>query len=150
MEFEIKGIKYRAAKLNVFDQFKVSRKLLPVLAGVMVDFGSVRSMLPAGGMENANFDALAPVLEKVLPRIASEMSALSDEDTNAIIHPCLAVVVRQNGKTWAPVFNNGALMFDDIDLFSMLQMVARVVADSLGNFLPALPTSETSTSPSLD
>ncbi|SFB04119.1 hypothetical protein SAMN05216502_105425 [Citrobacter amalonaticus] len=143
MEFEIKGIKYNAGKLSVFDQLKVSRKLLPVLTGVLADFGSVRAMLPAGGMENANLDALAPVLEKVLPRIASELSALSEEDTNAIIHPCLAVVARQNGKTWAPVFNSGQLMFDDLDLFSMLQIVARVVADSLGNFLPALPTSAT-------
>jgi hypothetical protein len=34
-------------------------------------------------------------------------------------------------------------MFDDIDLFTMLQLVARVVADSLGNFLKELPASET-------
>ena len=34
MEFEIKGVKYRTAKLSVFEQLKVSRKLLPVLAGM--------------------------------------------------------------------------------------------------------------------
>ena len=39
---------------------------------------------------------------------------------------------------------SGTLMFDDIDLMAMLQLVARVVADSLGNFLPELPTSATS------
>lgn len=39
MEFEIKGVKYRTAKLSVFDQLKVTRKLLPVLAGMMSDFG---------------------------------------------------------------------------------------------------------------
>ncbi|HAT2283676.1 TPA: hypothetical protein I8190_000356 [Citrobacter freundii] len=147
MEFEIKGVNYRTAKLDVFQQLKVSRKLLPILAGVLADFGSVRAMLPAGGLENANPDALAPVLEKVLPRIAEELAALSEDDTNAIIHPCLAVVVRENGKVWAPVFNSGQLMFDDIDLFSMLQLVARVVADSLGNFLPALPISATPDQP---
>ncbi|MDB2181716.1 phage tail assembly chaperone [Citrobacter farmeri] len=147
MEFEIKGVNYRTAKLDVFQQLKVSRKLLPILAGVLADFGSVRAMLPAGGLENANLDALAPVLEKVLPRIAEELAALSEDDTNAIIHPCLAVVVRENGKVWAPVFNSGQLMFDDIDLFSMLQLVARVVADSLGNFLPALPISATPDQP---
>jgi hypothetical protein len=32
-----------------------------------------------------------------------------------------------------------ALMFDDIDLFTMLQLVARVVADSLGNFCQNSP-----------
>ncbi|KOP00934.1 phage tail assembly chaperone, partial [Salmonella enterica] len=39
--------------------------------------------------------------------------------------------------------NSGQLVFDDIDLLTMLQLVARVVADSLGNFLPVNPTSAT-------
>ncbi len=38
-------------------------------------------------------------------------------------------------------------MFDDIDLLTMLQLVARVVADSLGNFLQGLPTNGTPTPP---
>lgn len=59
------------------------------------------------------------------------------------IHPCLAVVSRKHMDGWTPVFNSGHLMFDDIDLLTMLQLVARVVADSLGNFLPVSPTSAT-------
>ncbi|HBW0960607.1 TPA: hypothetical protein MED93_005896, partial [Klebsiella pneumoniae] len=73
--------------------------------------------------------------------------ALPDEDVNAVIHPCLSVVSRQHEKGWAKVFDQGALMFDDIDLFTMLQLVARVVADSLGNFLKELPGSGTPTQP---
>lgn len=38
MECNINGVEYRAAKLNVFDQLKVTRKLLPLLAGMMTDF----------------------------------------------------------------------------------------------------------------
>lgn len=149
MECTIKGVNYRANKLGVFDQLKVSRKLLPILAGLMSDFGSIKGLLPDGGVKElfnseqgedgektVNLERLEPIFNTLLPRIADELSKLSEEDTNAIIHPCLAVVVRQNGKTWAPVFRSSELMFDDIDLFSMLQLVARVVADSLGNFLP--------------
>lgn len=44
------------------------------------------------------------------------------------------------------MFNSGQLMFDDIDLLTMLQLVARVVADSLGNFA-GLPTNGTPTPP---
>ncbi|MFP8577351.1 phage tail assembly chaperone [Klebsiella pasteurii] len=144
MECTINGVNYRANKLGVFDQLKVSRKLLPILAGLMSDFSSIKALLPASAqLDSGSLDKLEPVFNTLLPRIADEVSKLSEEDTNAIIHPCLAVVVRQNGKTWAPVFRSGELMFDDIDLFSMLQLVARVVADSLGNFLPELPTSET-------
>ncbi|CAH3283021.1 phage tail assembly chaperone [Citrobacter freundii] len=144
MECTIKDHDYRVAKLSVFDQLKVTRKLLPVLAGMMADFGSIRSLLPADGkIDSAKFDALKPVFETLLPRIADVLSSLSEEDTNAIIHPCLSVVSRKHMDGWTPVFNSGQLMFDDIDLLTMLQLVARVVADSLGNFLPVSPTSVT-------
>ncbi|QLP47266.1 phage tail assembly chaperone [Klebsiella michiganensis] len=146
MECTIKGVNYRANKLGVFEQLKVSRKLLPILAGLMADFSSIKAMLPTTTtLDSGNLDKLEPVFNTLLPRIADELSKLTEDDTNAIIHPCLAMVVRENGKQWTPVFRSGELMFDDIDLFSMLQLVARVVADSLGNFLPELPDNATPT-----
>ncbi|MDU5837763.1 MAG: hypothetical protein E6Z53_11970 [Pantoea sp.] len=135
MEFEIKGVQYRTAKLSVFDQLKVSRKLLPVLAGMLADFQGIKAAAEGGDAYKA--------METALPKIADSLAGMSEEDTNAIIFPCLSVVSRQNGKSWSPVMSQGTLMFDDIDLMSMLQMVGRVVGDSLGNFLPALPASET-------
>jgi hypothetical protein len=134
MEFEIKGVNYRASKLSVFDQLKVSRKLLPVLAGMLGDFQGIKAAAQGGDVNKA--------IESALPKIADSLADMSEEDTNAIIFPCLSVVARQNGKVWAPVMVQGALMFDDIDLMSMLQIVGRVVGDSLGNFLPAATDKE--------
>jgi len=134
MEFEIKGVNYRASKLSVFDQLKVSRKLLPVLAGMLGDFQGIKAAAQGGDVNKA--------IESALPKIADSLAEMSEEDTNAIIFPCLSVVARQNGKVWAPVMVQGSLMFDDIDLMSMLQIVGRVVGDSLGNFLPAAPDKE--------
>lgn len=145
MEFEIKGVKYRTAKLSVFDQLKVTRKLLPVLAGMMSDFGSIRSRLPADGkIDTVKFEQLKPVFETMLPRIAEELSSLTRRWTPMrLFIPVLAVVSRRHMDGWVPVFTQGELMFDDIDLLVMLQLVARVVADSLGNFLPTPLTSTT-------
>lgn len=146
MEFEIKGVRYRTAKLTVFDQLKVTRKLLPVLAGLFSEFGTIRNLLPKPGDEKTTdtLDSYAPLFEKLLPHVADQLAGLSEEDTNAIIFPCLAVVSRHQDKaSWVPVTRQGELMFDDIDLISMLQMVGRVVGDSLGNILPAAPVSET-------
>lgn len=134
MEFEIKGVNYRTSKLSVFDQLKVSRKLLPVLAGLLGDFQALKSATQGGDVYKA--------LETALPKIAESLADMSEEDTNAIILPCLSVVARQNGKVWTPVMSQNELMFDDIDLMSMLQIVGRVVGDSLGNFLPAAPDKE--------
>jgi hypothetical protein len=125
MEFEIKGVNYRTAKLDVFQQLKVSRKLLPVLAGLVSEFSTLKAQAAAGNS--------GAVLESVLPKIADTLAALPDEDVNAVIHPCLGVVSRQHEKGGRKS-SIRALMFDDIDLFTMLQLVARVVADSLGNF----------------
>lgn len=139
MEFQIKGVNYRAAKLDVFQQLKVSRKLLPVLAGLVSEFSTLKAQAVAGNS--------GAVVESVLPKIADTLAALPDDDVNAVIYPCMGVVSRQHEKGWVKVFDQGVLMFDDIDLFTMLQLVARVVADSLGNFLKELPASETPTPP---
>ncbi|MRT14847.1 hypothetical protein GJV07_21460 [Enterobacteriaceae bacterium RIT711] len=139
MEFDIKGNQYRTSKLGVFEQLKVSRKLLPVLAGMVSEFREVQGKIASKDTEGA--------MSSILPKIADAVSKLSDEDCNAILFPCLSVVSRHHMKGWVPVFNQDSLAFDDIDLFTMLQLVARVVADSLGNFLQELPTSETPVQP---
>ncbi|MEP8780240.1 phage tail assembly chaperone [Enterobacter ludwigii] len=139
MEITIKDQQYRIGKLSVFEQLKVSRKLLPVLAGLVSDFRTVQAKVNAKDTEGA--------LESILPKIADAVSGLSDADVDAILFPCLQVVARQHGKGWVQVCQQGSMAFDDIDLFVMLQLVARVVADSLGNFLQELPTSATATQP---
>jgi len=139
MEFDIKGNTYQIRKLSVFDQFKVSRKLLPVLSGMLSDFQGIKALV-------AKKDA-ASIMEKVLPKIAQSLSDLSEDDANAVIFPCLAVTYRKHAKGWAPVFQDGVLAFDDMDMLEMLQIVGRVVGDSLGNFLRELPTAPTDKQP---
>ncbi|WP_345892294.1 phage tail assembly chaperone, partial [Pantoea ananatis] len=68
MQFEIKGIRYSARKLSVFDQLKVSRKLLPVLAGLLGDFQALRESSQGGDVSN--------IIEKVLPKIADAVAGL--------------------------------------------------------------------------
>ncbi|CAM3714001.1 hypothetical protein BS639_17190 [Rouxiella silvae] len=135
MEFEIKDQQYRTAKLSVFDQLKVSRKLLPVLSGLLGDFHGIKAAADGGDVYKA--------METALPKIAESLASMSEEDTNAIIFPCLKVVSRKHLKSWVPVFSEDSLNFDDIELMDMLQLVARVVGDSLGNFFSGLPGKET-------
>lgn len=82
-------------------------------------------------------------MERVLPKIAQSLSDLSDEDANAVIFPCLAVTARKHMKGWVPVMQGDQLAFDDMDMVDMLQIVGRVVGESLGNFLRELPITPT-------
>jgi 5-formyltetrahydrofolate cyclo-ligase len=101
MEFEIKGVKYRTAKLSVFEQLKVSRKLLPVLAGMVSDFRSVQEKISSKDTEGA--------MATILPKIANAVSDLSDGDVDAILFPCLSVVSRAHERLGAglPAWRNG-------------------------------------------
>ena len=130
MEFELNNQQYRAAKLDVFAQLKISRKLLPFLTCILGD-------LKDGKLS----------IEAALPKVARSISDLKDEDVDAVLHPCLAVVSRKVGTNWAPIFNSGVLMFDDIDLLSILNIAAKVIGDSLGNFFQGLRTSEENEQP---
>lgn len=146
MEFEIKGVEYRAAKLNVFEQLKVCRKLLPVLSGIVPDLSTLRQTAVATAGDS---DKTALVINTILPKIADLVAGMPEEDVNAILYPCLSVVTRKAVTgNWTQVFRDGSLMFDDIDLFTMLNIAGRVVADNLGNFLPEPPTSVTAAPPS--
>ncbi|WP_334469246.1 phage tail assembly chaperone [Arsenophonus sp. PmNCSU2021_1] len=136
MEIEINGHEYRATKLSVFDQLKVARKLLPVLSGLTGEW----QKLQQGEMPMA----------AVLPAMANAIAQMNDEDCNAILHPCLAVVSRKNTRIWTPIFRQGELMFDDIDLKTLLEIVAQVIGDSLGNFFHAPQGDETASLPPQD
>ncbi|HKS34808.1 MAG TPA: hypothetical protein VJS14_13875 [Enterobacteriaceae bacterium] len=141
MDFQINGAEYRAVKLSVFDQLKVCRKLLPVLSSVVSDLSELRG---AAGKMSSDSGAVDSAINTVLPKIADVVADMPDESVNAILFPCLSVVTRKSAVgNWTPVFTEDSLMFDDIDLFTMLNIAGRVVADNLGNFLPVPPTSET-------
>ncbi len=139
MEFAIHGVAYRTARLSVFEQLKVARKLLPILASMMADFRTIQEQIGNHDTEGA--------VATALPKIASAVASLSDDDINAILFPCLSVVSREHMRGWVPVFQQGEMAFDDIELLTLLQLVARVVADSLGNFLQELPIGETPAQP---
>ena len=141
MEFDINGVDYRATKLSVFDQLKVCRKLLPVLSSIVPDLALLRETAAATAGDR---EKTSQVISTILPKIADVVAGMPEEDVNAILFPCLSVVTRKTtAGNWAQVFRDGSLMFDDIDLFTMLNIAGRVAADNLGNFLPETPTSVT-------
>ncbi|SCC65850.1 phage tail assembly chaperone [Kosakonia oryziphila] len=145
MEFTTNGVEYRAAKLTVFDQLKVSRKLLPLIAKLVSDAAILKNAVKD---KKADKEHIFKTLETVLPKIADALADMPDESVNAILHPCLKVVMRKStAGNWTAIFVEDQLMFDDIDLFAMLGIVGRVVVDNMGNFLHALPTKETDTPP---
>lgn len=122
MEFEVKGHRYRAAPLGAVTAFHAIRRLSPLLAAA------------GGSLESMRADPLAALLP-----IAQGLASLPDADADYVLSACLGAVQRnQGGNVWAPVKGGGGLMFDDIDMGSMLQIVGKVLAANFGDFFNAL------------
>jgi len=128
-EIEHGGNAYRIGKLNAFQQLHVSRKVGPLIPRLVPAF-----MAMANGGEA--IDKLAQLFEP----FAEAFAELSDESVEYVAGTCLSVVQRQQGSVWAPVWNKQAasLMFDDIDLASMLPLVIKVITENLGPFISGL------------
>lgn len=105
-------------KLSVFDQLHLARKLgpaLPILEGLVAP-------------ENAGKD------KKVLTVLM--MSQLPDSDSAFVLHKCLSVVaVRQADGTRAKLTaGDGSLMFDDVEMSTVLDLTVVVIEENLGDF----------------
>lgn len=130
-EIDIGGNKYQIAKLNAFQQFHVARRIAPI----MFSLGTAASTFLAKDKETA------AVLKAIEPMV-NVISQMSDADSQYVLNACLSVCSRQQGSGYSRIFVDGSgLMFQDIDLPTMMQLAYAVIQDNLGNFIHALPIS---------
>jgi hypothetical protein len=127
METTLNGKQYRIGKLSAMKQFHVARRVAPALTGLVSAFGGATA-------DQADFaKALGPLVDAV--------AKMPDADAEYVLGTCLSVVSRQTDPTtWAPVWRD-QMVFDDIDLKTMVQLAAKVIQDNLGNTFGALPAS---------
>ncbi|MDF0491601.1 hypothetical protein PX554_26150 [Sphingomonas sp. H39-1-10] len=109
---EINGVTYRLAKLSALDQFHILRRIMPIVGAL--------------GAKGAQEHVLAA------------LSQLSDEDAEFVLNRCLAGATRQNGDNWARFYIDGRLMFDDINLPTMLQLAFETLKGPLSDFFTGL------------
>jgi hypothetical protein len=153
-ETEIGGIRYQVNKMNVFDQAHVARKVAPIVFGMGKGYSQALSEISiVNGSTNGEdaepavqnqimFDAMVPITEI--------LAKMSDEDVNYVLKKCLGVCQRHNGTHWVPMMRSGNLMFEDLELTTLIQLTMEVVQDNLGPSLLGLllPTSAVEESPS--
>ena len=139
VEFELNGNKYRMGKMDAFKQFHVSRKIAPIIPTLVPVFVRLSKDKKLTDDLGAFSELLGPFAEGI--------ASMSNDDSEYIIATCLAVVSRESNGNWAAVWNKGAnsCMFDDMDLGVMMQIVIKVVQDSLGPFIQGLLMSQAGT-----
>lgn len=134
-DFEVGGINYRAGTMNAIKQLQVVRRLAPLLAALnSADLAGLAGQAPDGSGAGLAA-AIGPLTEA--------FAAMSDENTEYVLSACLSICQREipGGLGWTPIWSvqGKTLMFDDINLMVLVQIVGRVVMANVGDFTSALP-----------
>lgn len=134
---EIKGAKYLIGKLDVFKQAHVARRIAPIMAGIGQ---SLFTLAKSGTVDDQ--DLLPSIMGPALEVVAK----MTDTDFDYVVQTCLAVVSRMDGQPPRPqkVMNGATMIYSDIDLLMMIQLVTEVVKENLGGFFPLLSGAMTS------
>lgn len=134
---------YQIGRLDLFQSLNVARLVAPILPVIFNDaLGAIAQAIVASKEEGEASieDKLGEVVnlmaisEPVLKCIAEMKQA----DFDTVVRSCLGAVERHNGKTWAPVMQNGVCMFDDIDSGTALVLVFHVLWSELRPTISAL------------
>lgn len=116
-DFVVGGQTYIADKMPLLPHaFHVSRKLTPIYA-------SMRECLQSG-----NFEPLGKAI-----------GGLSVEDSEYILGACLDLVKRKENGAISKIRAGGMLMFSDITLLQMYEIMFIVLKDNFASFFSDLP-----------
>jgi hypothetical protein len=131
-QFNVGSNSYVIGRLDALRQFDVARKLAPVLI-----------FLGAGRKP----DEPEPTPDKFARAFCAVAGGIPQTDSDEAMRLCLGVVSRvvQGGAAAAPVIAPfGGVMYQDIDLTEMLQLVGEVLrAHKLTSFFSELPVTST-------
>lgn len=166
MEIEVNQVRYRTGRLNAFQQGHIARKLIPVMSGLGETLSQVAKQAPqlmqpdvgaeegqqgdtgegglsleeaaTTGSDEEDGEFLTKLWASIGP-ISHALRDMPDQDFEYVCKLALRTCMRYNGSTWAKVTDStGNLMFDDINLMEMLQLVFYTLKDNLENFTQGL------------
>lgn len=131
IEFELKGIKYRADAMSARTQFHVVRRIAKIFEGLSSLLGSTQD-------ENEKKDKAT--VAQMGAALISAVGSLPDADADYIIDACLDTVKRDMGKGlgWADLRKDGVQMYR-LSLFELGGVLFYVLKGNLDGFFAELP-----------
>jgi len=137
--FTVGDFDYRSDKLDALTQFHVSRRLTTVVLGLAPLIALNATVEDLATVISADLGQNAKLLEPVL----NAVSKMPDEDVNYVVSKTMQRVFRavKNPSTgsveaWTPMWSasSNALMFDDVSLSDLVQIVWYALRDNLNDF----------------
>ena len=122
MEIEIDGHTYKIGTIKAEDQYRIARRLAPVI-------GKIAPVAHLGGAA-------------VLPIMAEFIGEMSDENADYVLFGALKHVSRkqEKGLGWGQVSTGNTLMYADINMLTMLKLAWEALSFNMSGFFSALPS----------
>jgi hypothetical protein len=121
-EFEVAGKTFRTGTLTAKEQFHIGRRVMPLMNPILTS-------LKSGGAKD---------FTDIIAAVSDDLAKIPDDALDYVIDACLASVQIKQGDSWAKVMVNGRLMFHDIDLSQMLQIMWAVLEETFRPFMKGL------------
>ncbi len=133
--FEIAGRKYKIHKIDVFKQFHIARRMTPIMGEIIAIAPKVQKVMVSSedASESEKLDMVAQVAKPVMDGFAK----LSDADADFILLGlCSAIEIHQaETNNWARVAKDGVLLFNMLDLPTLLHIAGRSFMYNLSGFI---------------
>jgi len=146
-EATIDGRTYRIGIMPVMDQFKVAKKLGPIITRVGPELlKAIKDASPEGASApklSVGADKLGDLLAGFSP-LAQALAEMPDADSDFILSTTLRAVkvIELDGRAESAFWNssNRAPNYADVALPTLFQLVMRVIGESLGGFTLGRPS----------
>lgn len=139
--FSLNGSNFKVGKLSAMKQYHLVRRMGPILSDLIPALKSIGPLKPDEALsEVEKLEKFAPIASAVL----SGLSKLSDEDADKVLYGLLSAIeiqVQPIGN-WAKVATESVLMFQNLELPTLLQLAGRAFAFNLSGFFQGLPSKE--------
>lgn len=137
IEYEAGGHQYRSNKLPLMTQYLVAKRLLPALS----EFSPLmKSVSEAKRLADASGEALPFNSWDMLGPVGNALSKINDEDSKYVINSCLEATDRFERGAWGKIRTpQGVMMFNDLELPELVQIVSQVLGMHLASFFPTPP-----------
>ena len=122
---EVGGHEYEIGALDVFAQFHVHRRIMPILNTMTASLGAAFK---------AGKDKGDDLMEAMLAPAMEVVSRMSDADVDFVLKTCLGAVKRNDGGRLAQVLVQGRLMYADVTMQQMVQLAIAVIRENMGDF----------------
>lgn len=141
-EFTVNDLTFKVRKIDAFKQFHTVRRIAPILSELMPALGKIKATMKGDDPESENLseEEKWERIGEIAQPLLMGFSKLNDDDSEKVLHALLSgAEMQQVGGGWAPVSNGSMLMFQNLELPTLLQVAGRSFMVNLGGFFSILP-----------